>query len=147
MKIALMILLAGCTAENTSQAQFAGTWSFAEGTDNVVCPNGTTAEKLTGNLTISQMDSQLLVLDEAGCNFTYSLDGSTAKLGDKKDCSFPVPQLGQGVTADVTYDTITLSTSDGVSMSDVFSGKVVYRASTGNLNCAFSGSASLTKVK
>ena len=145
MKIVLLMLLAGCTTEN-SEAQFAGTWSFAEGTDNVVCPNGTTAEKLTGNLTIQQMNSQLLVIDEAGCNFTYSLSGNDAQLGDKKECSFAVPQLGQGVMADVTYDAITLSLHDGT-MSDLFSGKVVYRASTGNLNCAFSGSASLSKVK
>jgi hypothetical protein len=147
MKILLFLMLAGCDSSPTMEKTFVGTWSFAEGTDNIVCPNGTTAEKLTGNLTIQQMSSQLLVLDEAGCNFTYSITGQDAKLGDDKECSFPVPQLGQGVTADVTYDAITLSLHDGMTISDVFSGKVVYRASTGNLNCAFSGSATLSKVK
>jgi hypothetical protein len=57
-----------------------------------------------------------------------------------------VPQLGQGVTAAVSYDAITLATSDGKMMTDTFTGKVAYTSSQGTLDCVFSGSAMLKKV-
>jgi hypothetical protein len=149
--LAICLLVIGCTSENqmvvTAEQQFLGTWSFQSGNNNVVCPNGTTAQKLTGNVTVkTAVSGGLVVLDAQGCNFTYSVEGMRATLGDDKTCSFAVPELGQGVTADVTYDEITLSTSDGKSMSDLFSGTVRYTASTGTLTCAFSGSATLSKV-
>jgi hypothetical protein len=149
--ILLFALVAGCTAPNdpvvTAEQQFLGTWSFASGNNNVVCPNGTTAQKLTGNLTVkTAVGGGLVVLDGEGCNFTYAIDGKRATLGADKTCSFAVPQLGAGVTAEVTYDEITLSTDDGMTMNDLFSGNARYTASTGVLSCAFSGSATLSKV-
>jgi hypothetical protein len=142
--VCLSLLLAGCGADPAQR--FTGTWSFASGNDNVSCPNGTTAAKLTGNVTVKRAtDGSLLVLDPEGCNFTYALDGESAKT-NARSCTFPVPELGAGVTAAATYDTITLATSDGKSMDDTFSGSVVYNASTGMLNCVFSGSATLTKI-
>ena len=57
-----------------------------------------------------------------------------------------MPELGQGVTAAVTYDAITLSTRDGKSMDDTFSGTVAYSSSSGTLDCVFSGTATLTKL-
>ncbi|HEX6837737.1 MAG TPA: hypothetical protein VF334_14255 [Polyangia bacterium] len=135
---------AGCSADPAQP--YLGTWSFASGTDNVSCPNGTSATKLSGNVTIKRAtDGSLLVLDAEGCNFTYELDGSSAKASGRS-CSFPVPELGQGVTAAVTYDAITLSTSDGKTMDDTFSGTVAYSSSSGTLDCVFSGSATLQKL-
>jgi hypothetical protein len=123
-----------------------GTWSFASGTDNVSCPNGTTAAKLSGNVSIKRAtDGSLLVLDPEGCNFSYTLEGERAKASGKS-CSFPVPELGQGVTAAVQYDSIMLSTTDGKSMDDSFSGTVAYTSSSGTLDCVFSGTATLTKL-
>jgi len=136
--------LAGCGADPA--APYVGTWSFASGTDNVSCPNGTTATKLDGNVTIKRAtDGSLLVLDAEGCNFTYQLDGDRAKTSGRS-CSFAVPELGQGVTAAVTYDTITLATSDGKNMDDSFSGTVAYQSPSGTLDCVFSGSATLQKL-
>ena len=138
------VVWAGCGADPAQP--YLGTWSFASGTDNVSCPNGTTAAKLTGNVTIKRAtDGSLLVLDAEGCNFSYQLDGARAKASGKS-CSFPVPELGQGVTAAVTYDAITLSTSDGKTMDDSFSGTVAYSSSSGTLDCVFSGSATLQKL-
>lgn len=138
------LVFAGCGADPAQP--YLGTWSFASGTDNVSCPNGTTAAKLSGNVTIKRAtDGSLLVLDAEGCNFTYQLDGDRAKASGRS-CSFPVPELGQGVTAAVTYDAITLSTSDGKTMDDSFSGTVAYSSSSGTLDCVFSGSATLQKL-
>jgi phage-related minor tail protein len=145
--IALLLVLsaAGCGAADPAD-RYMGTWMFASGTDNVSCPNGASATKLTGNVTIKRAtDGSLLVLDPEGCNFTYALDGERAKTS-ARSCSFAVPELGAGVTAAVTYDTITLATSDGKSMDDTFSGTVTYNASTGALDCVFSGTATLTKI-
>jgi hypothetical protein len=142
--VCLSLLLAGCGADPAQR--FTGTWSFASGNDNVSCPNGTTAAKLTGNVTVKRAtDGSLLVLDPEGCNFTYALDGASAK-AHGSSCSFPVPELGQGVTAAVTYDAITLTTSDGKNMDDTFSGTVIYTSSSGSINCVFSGDATLTKL-
>src|SRR5947207_3716870 len=114
----MIVLLAACTSPEAGPAaeqQFLGTWSFASGSDNIVCPTGTTAQALSGTVTIQKQDSGLLVRDGAGCNFAYTVSGEQATLGADKSCSFPVPQLGQGATAEVTYDAITLSTQDGKS--------------------------------
>jgi hypothetical protein len=139
-----VLVLGGCSADPAQP--YLGTWSFASGTDNVSCPNGTTAAKLSGNVTIKRAtDGSLLVLDAEGCNFNYQLDGDRAKASGRS-CSFPVPELGQGVTAAVTYDAITLSTSDGKTMDDSFSGTVAYSSSSGTLDCVFSGSATLQKL-
>ena len=144
-RFALLLLVAGSCAADPAQ-RYLGTWTFASGADNVSCPNGTNAAKLSGNVTIKRAtDGSLLVLDPEGCNFTYALDGDRAKTS-ARSCSFPVPELGAGVSAAVTYDTITLATSDGESMDDSFSGTVVYNASTGALDCVFSGTATLTKI-
>jgi hypothetical protein len=143
--VCLSLFIAGCGAADPAQ-RFTGTWSFASGNDNVSCPNGTTAAKLTGNVTVKRAtDGSLLVLDPEGCNFTYALDGASAK-ANGRSCSFPVPELGQGVTAAVTYDAITLTTSDGKTMDDTFSGTVIYTSSSGSINCVFSGDATLTKL-
>jgi hypothetical protein len=145
----LVLLLAACTttAAPTPTEQFLGTWQFASGNNNVVCPTGTTSQKLTGDITVQeQSGGGLVVLDAAGCNFGYTLTNQTATLGSDKACSFAVPELGQGATADVTYDTITLTTSDGKSMSDAFSGKAHYTTPAGSQDCAFSGSATLSKL-
>ena len=142
------LVVAGCGGGADPAEHFVGTWTFASGTDNVACPNGTTATKLSGSLTVKRAtDGGLVVLDAEGCNFGYALDeaGATATTSGKQ-CSFAVPELGAGVTAAVTYDAITLTTSDGKSMTDQFSGRVTYAASTGNLDCIFSGTATLTKV-
>src|SRR6266436_4701880 len=108
-----MILLAACSSTPaTPEQQFLGTWSFASGDNEIVCPTGTTAQKLTGNITVEAASGGgLAVIDNAGCNFNYALSGHQATLGADKSCSFPVPQLGQGATAMVTYDTITLVTN------------------------------------
>jgi len=138
------LFVIGCGADPAQR--YTGTWSFASGTDNVSCPNGTTAAKLTGNVTIKRAtDGGLVVLDPEGCNFAYALDGDRAKASGKS-CSFPVPELGQGVTAAVVYDSITLTTSDGKSMDDSFSGTVAYQSSSGTLDCVFSGTATLMKL-
>jgi hypothetical protein len=146
----LVVVCSACSASNpaaTPEQQFLGTWSFASGDDNIVCPNGTTAQKLSGKITVEVASGGgLAVLDQAGCNFSYSLSGHQATLGANKSCSFAVPQLGQGATADVTYDSITLVTDDGESMSDVFGGKAHYTTPSGAEDCAFSGSATLSKV-
>ena len=142
-----LLCCAGCGAAADPARSFVGTWSFASGTDNVSCPNGTTAVSLTGNLTVKPgSDGGLTVLDAAGCNFAYTLAGADATLTGDKSCTFPVPELGQDVTADAAYDTITLSTTDAKTMGDTFSGKVTYTSPSGALDCVFSGSASLQKI-
>jgi hypothetical protein len=143
--VLIVLALAGCSSDPVQL--YLGTWSFAAGNDNVSCPNGTTAAKLSGDITIqhSSDGGGLLVLDADSCNFTYTFDGNGAAANGKK-CSFPVPELGQGVTAATTYDTIGLTTSDGKTMSDVFSGSVVYSSSAGSESCVFSGSGTLTKI-
>src|SRR3954453_16788054 len=111
----LTLIVAGCGAADPAD-RYLGTWSFASGTDNVSCPNGTTAAKLTGNVTVKRAtDGSLLVLDPEGCSLTYALDGASAKR-DGRSRSLPVPELVQGVPAPVTYDTITLISSDGKTM-------------------------------
>ena len=136
--------LAGCGS--SPQQEFVGSWTFASGTDNVSCPSGTTSTKLSGTITVTTTkDGGLQVLDPEGCNFTYSLSADNATVSNKS-CSFAAPELGQGVTANVMYGTITLSTSDGKTMSDSFNGTVQYAASTGAIDCVFSGSASLARV-
>lgn len=143
--VLLALVAAGCGAADPAH-RYVGTWSFASGTDNVSCPNGASTTKLTGSVTIKPASrGGLLVLDAEGCNFTYALDGEQAKASGKS-CSFAVPELGQGVTAAVTYDAITLFTSDGKSMTDAFSGRVVYHAAAGALDCVFNGNATLQKV-
>ena len=149
MRAFLFVLLAGCTSSNpdaTLEQQYVGTWSFSSGTDNVSCPNGTTSDPLKGNFSIQKSAAGLVVLDDEGCNFGYVVDGSGATTRNQS-CSFPVPQLGQGVTADVTYDLITLTTGDGETMTDTFNGKVTYKTSAGDVDCIFSGSAQLSKVQ
>src|SRR2546430_8366 len=94
----LVIVAAGCGAADPAE-RYLGTWTFASGTDNVSCPNGNTAAKLSGNVTVKRAtDGSLLVLDPEGCNFTYALDGQSAKT-NARSCTFPVPELGAGVTA------------------------------------------------
>jgi hypothetical protein len=139
----VLLLLLACGSEPAPAEPFLGTWSFASGTNNVVCPSGTTSQALQGNITVEKSGNGLQVIDAAGCNFRYALAGAEATLGGDKSCSFAV---GQGVTADVTYDAITLSTRDGRSMSDVFNGKVRYTSAAGSEDCAFSGTATLTKL-
>src|SRR4051812_29284170 len=116
MKTLCALLLIGCGGSSapTPLDHFLGTWSFNDGTDNVVCPNGNTAEKLTGQITVKTGtgDGTLVVIDAESCNFPYMLTGDSATTR-AQSCSFAVPQLGSGVTAGVTYDTITLTTVDG----------------------------------
>jgi hypothetical protein len=145
--IALLPFAAACGSSAAPGDHFVGTWSFASGTNNVSCPNGNTAQTLTGNVTIKPAtDGGLVVLDGEGCNFAYAVAGDAATLMGKSSCQFAVPQLGQGVTANVSYDAITLATSDGKMMTDTFTGKVAYTSSQGTLDCVFSGSAMLKKV-
>src|SRR5678815_118968 len=92
--VAFLLLGVGCGADPAQR--YLGTWSFASGSNNVSCPNGTSATKLVGNLTIARgSDGSLLVLDREGCNFTYAFDGDRAKTS-ARSCSFPVPELGAG---------------------------------------------------
>jgi hypothetical protein len=139
------LFVVGCSSDPAKP--YLGTWSFASGADNVSCPNGTTAAQLSGNVSIKRATGGdgLVVLDPEGCNFDYALDGDRAA-ASAQSCSFAVPELGQGVTAAVTYDSITLDTSDGKTMNDNFSGTVVYTSSAGSENCVFSGTATLMKV-
>ncbi|MDB4965137.1 MAG: hypothetical protein JWN44_826 [Myxococcales bacterium] len=147
LMIISLVCVAGCGASADPAQPFVGTWSYASGTNNVSCPNGNTAQKLTGNLTVKPAtEGGLVVLDPEGCNFSYALAGNDATLNGKNACQFAVPELGQGVTAAVTYDDITLTTADGKTMTDTFAGKVSYTASNGTLDCAFSGTARLDKV-
>ncbi len=140
------VALAGCGSAAPEQP-FVGTWSFASGTTNVSCPNGSTSQTLAGSVTIKPAsDGGIIVLDAEGCNFAYAVDGDAATVMGKSSCQFPVPELGQGVTADVHYDAITLSMHDGKTMSDSFAGKVAYSSSQGTLDCVFSGSATLQKL-
>jgi len=140
----VLLVVAGCSSDPAQP--YMGTWSFASGADNVSCPNGTTSTALQGNMTIKHAtDGGLVVLDPEGCNFNYAFDGGSAS-ATMQSCSFPVPELGQGVTAAVRYDRITLDTSDGKTMNDTFSGTVTYSSSQGNLDCIFSGTATLNKV-
>jgi hypothetical protein len=145
-----LLFVVGCGAAETPatpEQQFLGTWQFASGDNRVVCPTGTTSQKLTGNVTVQkQSGGGLVVVDAASCNFAYTLSGDVATLGSDKACSFAVPELGQGATADVTYDGITLTTHDGKSMTDVFNGQAHYTTSAGSQDCAFSGSATLSKL-
>ncbi|HEY2747456.1 MAG TPA: hypothetical protein VGL86_22690 [Polyangia bacterium] len=143
--LGFVVLAIGCSSDPATP--YLGTWSFASGADNVSCPSGTSAAQLTGNVTIKRATGGggLVVLDPEGCNFSYALDGDRAA-ASAQSCSFPVPELGQGVTAAVTYDAITLDTSDGKSMNDTFSGTVIYTSSAGSENCVFSGTATLMKV-
>jgi hypothetical protein len=141
----LALVVAGCGGTDPTQ-RWLGTWSFASGDDNVSCPNGARSTKLTGSITVKLASGGgLVVLDAAGCDFTYAFDGEQAR-ATGMSCTFPVPELGAGVIAAATYDAITLTTSDGKSMRDSFSGRVAYTASTGTLDCVFSGSATLSKV-
>jgi hypothetical protein len=60
---AALCVVAGCGGSDPAQ-NFVGTWTFASGTDNVACPNGTTSTKLTGSLTVKRgTDGGLVVLD------------------------------------------------------------------------------------
>jgi len=143
-----IILLAACTSQQPELSGFellVGTWSFSSGSENIVCPSGNTAQALSGNITIVRKDAGVQVMDPAACNFTYDVSGNRATLGANKSCTFSVPQLGQGATAAVTYEDITLTANEGT-MSDVFSGKVRYTTTQGSEDCAFSGSAMLSKV-
>src|SRR5207253_9352691 len=85
----MIVLLAACgSSEPSSEQQFLGTWSFASGSDSIVCPGGTTAQALSGNITVqSQSGGGLVVMDAAGCNFAYTLSGEQASLGSDKSCS------------------------------------------------------------
>jgi photosystem II stability/assembly factor-like uncharacterized protein len=145
VSFALLALVAvGCSSDPATP--YMGTWSFASGSDNVSCPNGTNSTALQGNVTIKHAtDGGLLVLDPEGCNFTYEIGADRAS-ASAKSCSFAVPELGQGVTAAVTYDSISLATHDGKTMDDTFSGTVTYTSSAGALDCIFSGTASLNKI-
>ena len=137
------LALAAC---GSGQSPFVGTWSFTEGTDNVTCPTGNTSQSLTGNVTIKDaVDGGLVVLDAEGCNFNYSASGNVAGAPNAM-CSRPAPEVGMGVTADVTYSNITLSLTDNQTMNDVFAGSVSFTSSAGKLDCTFSGSAKLQKV-
>lgn len=137
---------AGCSSPNPEH-KFVGTWAFASGSDDVTCPNGTNSVKLKGNVIAKPASSGgLVVLDDQGCNFTYAVAGDQADLQGNRECKFAVPELGQGVTADVTYDSITLAVADGGTLRDTFTGKVSYLSSAGSLACIFSGSGTLTRV-
>lgn len=143
---AFAFVLAGCGSGTDPMQRFVGTWSFTSGTDDVSCPNGNSSEKLAGSITVdAQADGGLVVHDAAGCDFAYTVAGDTATVADRRSCSFPVPELGQGVTAAVDYDSLTLATSDGKTMTDSFAGKVTYTSSAGTLYCVFSGRATLDK--
>lgn len=144
--LVLAPVLAGCGSGADPMQRFVGTWAFTSGTDDVSCPNGNSSEKLAGSITVdAQADGDLVVHDAAGCNFAYTVAGDTATVADRRSCSFPVPELGQGVTAAVDYDSLTLATSDGKTMTDSFAGKVAYTSSAGTLYCVFSGRATLDK--
>src|SRR5262245_23565026 len=110
--LSLSLGAVGCGSTDPGRP-FYGTWSFTSGNDNVSCPNGTTSTRLSGSITVKPAsDGGLLIIDPDGCNFTYALDGQRASVSGRHDCSFPVPELGTGVVANVTYDTITLTTTD-----------------------------------
>jgi hypothetical protein len=141
--LALSLSLAGC---GSGESPFVGTWSFTEGTDNVTCPTGNTSESVTGNVNIKDaVGGGLVVLDSEGCNFNYSASGNVATASNAT-CSRPAPEVGMGVTAEVTYSNITLSLADDQTMNDVFAGSVSFTSSAGKLDCTFSGSAKLKKV-
>ena len=131
------LVLAGCGA-NPAQ-RFTGTWSFASGSDNVSCPNGTTATKLTGNVTIKHATD-----GACSCSIPRAATSPTRSTATQRHgrtaarAASLSPSSAQGVTAAVTYDAITLATSDGKDMDDSFSGTVVYIVVVGNASTASS---------
>lgn len=145
LSFTLALALGGCGG--SAPSPFVGTWSFTEGTDNVTCPTGNTSQTLNGNVTIKESvdGNGLVVLDSEGCNFGYSVSGSVATASNAM-CTRAAPEVGMGVTAAVTYSNITLTTTDGMAMNDVFAGTVSFSSSAGKLDCTFSGSAKLKKV-
>jgi hypothetical protein len=139
------IALVGCSGPDPA-TDYLGTWTFASGTDNVTCPTGTTAQALTGNITIKKgTASDLVVLDAEACNFAYTLTGTAATTANAM-CTRPAPEVGTGVTAATTFSNITLNTADAKTMTDTFAGTVAFTSSAGTLNCTFSGSAMLNKI-
>jgi hypothetical protein len=142
----LCLLLCACGQPIADRDKFLGAWTFKPSDYSVVCPTGVSAVRLTGTLNVKADASAtgITVLDGKSCNFSYDVKGNAAS-ATKRPCSWPEPSLGQGVTANATYDTITLLTADGASMTDTFTGTVDFTSSAGTLNCTFNGTALLER--
>ena len=146
IRFATLALVAAVGCSSDPARPYTGTWSFASGSDNVSCPNGTTATALQGNVTIKPASNGgLLVLDPEGCNFTYGFDGSRAS-ASAQNVLVRRPRARRRRHRRRHLRHHQLATDDGKTMDDTFSGTVVYTSSAGALDCIFSGTATLTKV-
>jgi hypothetical protein len=143
LSVCLVMCACGAAADRD---KFLGAWTFKPTDYAVTCPTGVSMVRLSGTLNVKADTgaSGITVLDGKSCNFAYDVKGNAAS-ASKRTCSWPEPSLGQGVTANATYDTITLLTADGASMTDTFVGTVAFTSSAGTLDCTFNGTATLER--
>jgi hypothetical protein len=130
-------------------APFLGVWQYQPAssvTDMCPAPSGTVVKPLRGNITIAPAvgGGDITVLDDQGCDVRYTVNGTTATGTAGLVCS-GIP-FSMTVTESITWTSITLSTTDGLSMNAASAGMDVFQTSSGMENCPFTGTATLVKV-
>jgi hypothetical protein len=145
-------MLGGCGGGATAVpfANFLGTWQFQSGSAVMAtCPgpvgNSTTAQ--IGNLHVepAATGGDLVSVDPAGCDVIFKVTDTIATGVGNLDCpGRPGPAMG--VTQDTTLTTITLTTTDGKTMTGASAGSAVFTSAAGMLTCTFTGTSTLVKV-
>jgi hypothetical protein len=141
-------LLCGCGAPAEPFGKFVGTWSYQAGSSVMAAcpaPIGNTNTMLTGNVrVVAGLDADLVVLDAAGCNVPYTVDGdvATAKVGHM--CTHPGPQMG--VTQSNTVTSGSFTNTDGKTMTGTGVTNSVFTSQVGSITCTVTLSVNLRKV-
>jgi hypothetical protein len=149
MRLGLVVLLGVAGCGGRAFDTFLGTWAIQPGSQVVaMCPApiGTQTTNLEGNIQVlPSVTADLVTPDQHGCDVTYKVTGTVATGTGNLTCTHPAANAANTTETDTTT-MITLTTTDGKSMTESATGMAVFMAAGGTLTCPFTITATLTKA-
>jgi len=138
----LAMVVAGCGGGVNPIEKFVGTWAANDGsTQTSICTGGTAqVSPVTANMVIAAGVTYDLLIpngDDGTCEIGYDVNGDTAMVAPNQSCPFA---LTDGTPETLVFTKDTLTTSDGVSMTEDFLGTYSSGA------CTVTQTNTLTKI-
>ena len=145
---ACVALFGACGSSGVAFPSFVGSWMFQSSSMlQAQCPPpvGATSTVIVGNLHVAPaIAADLVTLDPYGCDLTYKVAGTTATATGNLACTHPAQMAG--VTETETFSAVTLTTTDGKTMTEAATGTADFMNTMGTLHCTFTANATLDKV-
>lgn len=139
----LLGLLASTASCTDDPSAFAGTWTYNPGSaGTVVCATGTNTLDIGGNAEFRPgTDTDLVVIDDQGCNIKLNATGNHADAVPGQSCT----TTQDGLNLVITFNNGSYTASNGL-LSFSAAGTVNVTGPAGTATCTMSFSATLHKV-